>query len=132
MISRPELRWKAFWWACDWAILLGVLLGSLIPPDELHRAVPDINDKIMHCGAYFLMGMWFAGSMDTRKYGWLALSLIMLGGLIEFLQYFMGFGRDADWRDFVANSIGVIVALSIARAGLGNWMAWIERRFTRS
>jgi len=131
MISRPELRWTKFWWACDWLILLGVVLGSLIPPRDLEVVVPNINDKIMHCGAYFLMGFWFAGSMDPRNHRWLALLLIALGGAIEILQYYMGFGRDADWRDFLANSIGVVVALALARAGLGNWMAWIERRLIR-
>ena len=131
MISRPELRWTTFWWACDWLILLGVVLGSLIPPRELQVVVPNMNDKLMHCGAYFLMGMWFAGSMDPRKHRWLAILLVTLGGAIEILQYYMGFGRDADWHDFVANSLGVLVALAVARAGLGNWMAWVERRLIR-
>lgn len=131
MISRPELRWTKFWWTCDWLIVLGVVLGSLIPPEQLDTVVPSINDKIMHGGAYFLMGIWFAGSMDPRNHRWLAVALIALGGAIEILQYFMGFGRDADWRDFLANGIGVVVALALARAGLGNWMAWIERRLIR-
>lgn len=131
MISRPELRWTKFWWTCDWLLVLSVVLGSLVTPDELDSLVPSVNDKIMHCSAYFLMGMWFAGSMDPRNHRWLAVGLITMGGVIEILQYFMGFGRDADWRDFLANSIGVLVALALARAGLGNWMAWVERRLIR-
>jgi VanZ family protein len=132
MISRPELRWTTFWWACDWLITLGVILGSLIPPAEMHRVAPDINDKLMHAGAYFLMGMWFAGSLEPKKHGWLAIGLIALGGLIEILQYYMGFGRDADWLDFLADGLGAVLAISLARAGLGNWMAWVERRFVRA
>jgi VanZ family protein len=128
MISRPELRWTTFWWACDWMITLAVVLGSLIPPTEMSLITPIINDKLMHGFAYFFMGMWFAGSMDPRKHGWLALALILLGGAIEILQYFMGFGRDADWKDFLADIIGVVLAIGLARAGLGNWMAWVERR----
>ena len=129
MISRPELRWKTFWWMCDWAIMLGVIVGSLVPPEDLHRAIPDFNDKVMHCSAYFLMTMWFAGSLDPKKYTWLVVGMCLLGIPIEYLQYLMGFGRSADWRDVVANTVGVLTALALARAGLGNWMAWVERRF---
>ena len=30
--------------------------------------------------------------------------------LVEVLQYFMGFGRDADWHDVAADSVGISVA----------------------
>jgi VanZ family protein len=132
MISRPELRWTTFWWACDWLLTLAVVLGSLIPPAEMELVTPIINDKLLHGFAYFLMGMWFAGSMEPPKHGWLALGLVLLGGAIEILQYYMGFGRDADWKDFLADIIGVVLAITLARAGLGNWMAWVERRFASS
>ncbi len=34
-----------------------------------------------------------------------------LGAAIEVLQATMGFGRDGDWRDFAADSVGVATAL---------------------
>jgi hypothetical protein len=36
----------------------------------------------------------------------------------------MGFGRDGDWRDFVADSLGVLIALRILQAK----NAWVRRR----
>jgi VanZ family protein len=129
MISRPGLRWVPFWWACDWAITLAVVVSSLLPVDDLHQLAPDFNDKLVHFGAYFLMAMWFAGSMDPRRHGVLLVSLCGLGVLIEGAQGAMGLGREADWEDVVANSLGVLTGLALARAGLGNWMAWVERRF---
>ena len=131
MISRPELRWTAFWWACDWAITVAVVVSSLIPPPELPTVFTLFNDKMLHFGAYFFMAVWFAGSMNPRRYVWLAVGLCALGATIEWVQYLMGFGRDADWRDFVADSLGIFLALACARAGLGNWMAWVESRFVR-
>ena len=32
------------------------------------------------------------------------------GVLVEILQYLMGFGRDADWHDVAADSVGISVA----------------------
>ena len=32
---------------------------------------------------------------------------------VEILQATMGFGRDGDWRDLVADTLGVAVALAI-------------------
>jgi VanZ family protein len=131
MISRPGLRWVPFWWACDWAITLAVVVSSLLPADDLQRLAPDFNDKLMHFSSYFLMAMWFAGSLDPRRYGALLVSLCTLGALVEGAQYAMGLGREADWKDMLANALGALSALALARAGLGNWMAWIERRFVR-
>ena len=44
-------------------------------------------------------------------------------------------GRDADWRDMVANALGVIAGARLSRIGLGNWMvvhraAGCSRRLT--
>ena len=128
MIWRKELRWGRFWWLCDWAILLAVVLGSLMPPNEF--PVPTLfNDKALHFGGYFLMSFWFAGSLDRRRYVWVAVGLLLLGALIEVLQHLMGYGRDAELRDFVADAVGIALGLGIAFAGFGNWMAWIERQF---
>jgi VanZ family protein len=132
MISRPELRWTIFWWACDWSILAAVVFGSLTPPSQFPQAISLFNDKALHFAAYFLMAFWFAGSLERKRYVWVAVGLLVLGALIEVLQYWMGLGRAADWRDFVADALGIFLALSFARAGLGNWMAWVERQFVRA
>jgi VanZ family protein len=128
MISRPGLRWPSFWWVCDWLIVLVVVFASLMPPDQLHRSM-TFHDKLMHAGAYFFMTIWFAGSLDPKKYRWLILGMVLLGIFIECAQYLMPYGRSADWRDLVANIAGMSAALILARMGFSNWMAWIERRF---
>lgn len=132
MIWREELRWGRFWWFCDWALLIAVVVASLIPPKLITRPFELFGDKVLHSGAYLLMAFWFAGSLERKRYVWVAVGLCVLGALIEVLQYYMGFGRDADWRDFVADAIGVGVGLGIAWFGLGNWMAWVERQFIRA
>lgn len=131
MIWRRQLRWGRFWWACDWILAIAVVWGSLTPGNRLPHAVGFFNDKVLHFGAYLIMGLWFAGSVERRLYPLIAVLLCILGGAIEIVQYYMGFGRDADWMDFWADVGGVALAMALAYGGLGNWMAWIEQRFGR-
>lgn len=39
----------------------------------------------------------------------------------------MRLGRDADIMDFVADAVGISVALGLLYAGLGAWTGWVER-----
>ena len=54
------------------------------------------------------------------------------GGGIEIAQGAMGLGRDADILDFVADSVGVLIALIALYLGLGAWPRWIERLIWRT
>jgi hypothetical protein len=124
--APAKLRYSKLWWSIGWAIMAGVIYGSLDRPDTVAPFL--ISDKLMHFGAYWLMTMWFAGVLQRRRYPWLAVGLVLVGGAIELLQGAMGFGRDADWRDMVANTLGIVTALGVAYAGLGSWLVVIERR----
>ena len=128
MIWRRRLRWGNFWWACDWLLVVGVVWGSLTPGAELPRAVNFFNDKALHASGYFLLTFWFAGSLERAAWPIIAVVFAALGGFIEILQYWMGFGRDADLYDFYADLFGIGVALLLLYCGLGGWMEWVERR----
>jgi VanZ family protein len=129
--APAKLRYSKLWWGIGWSIIAVVIYGSLIRPDG--RDVPfEVSDKLVHFSAYWLMSIWFAGVLEKRRYPWLALALLAFGGAIELLQGAMGYGRDADWRDMIANTLGVFTALGVAYAGLGSWMVAIERQFAKS
>jgi VanZ family protein len=61
----------------------------------------------------------------------IAILMLLFGGGIEIAQGAMGLGRDADIMDFVADSVGVVVALIALYLGLGAWPRWIERLIWR-
>jgi len=44
----------------------------------------------------------------------------------------MGLGRDADVLDFVADSVGITLALILMYLGLGAWTRWVEGLIWRS
>jgi VanZ family protein len=56
---------------------------------------------------------------------------LLLGIAIEFAQYYMHAGREGDARDVLANCIGSVLGLAIARLGLARWpklAAWLLGR----
>jgi VanZ family protein len=95
-----------------WPVLAFVLWGELAPdvPDELHF----INDKLLHFGAYFVLGAMAGGAVRKRgRVKWVILGLILVGAVMELLQAQVG--RDASVYDQVANSIGAIAGALLAR-----------------
>jgi VanZ family protein len=47
-----------------------------------------------------------------RSLAWAILGVIALGGLLEILQALLG--RDAEFGDFIANTIGALTGLAVA------------------
>lgn len=106
-LPRP-LRVLAF------AVCVGVLLWlSLAPTDDLPGA-DLVWDKAQHAVAYVVL--MTAGLLLFPKHPWLLVGgALGLGLAIELLQATMGFGRQGDWRDVVANGVGVLTAFLAAR-----------------
>lgn len=123
--AGPHLRVPRFWWALGWGMVLFILYGTLEP----ERYVPDLHiwDKAEHAIAFFGLTFWFGGLVSRRRYPIVAFLLLLLGGGIEIAQGAMKWGRDEDIMDFVADSVGVSVALALLYLGLGAWTQWVER-----
>lgn len=127
-VREPKLRYAWLWWAIGYVLLVWTV------NDSLERHPPNFggifpNDKAIHFTGYFLLATWFAGVVRRSQYWLLGVLLVAFSGLIEIAQGLMHNGRDAEWLDLLANTIGVTTALVIASLGLGKWMVWIERLF---
>jgi VanZ family protein len=125
--SGPQLRLARLWWALGWGMVL-FILGSTLAPE---RYVPEVHlwDKAEHALAFFGLTLWFGGLLSRARYPAIAVVMLLLGGGIELAQGAMNWGRDADIMDFVADSVGISVALTLLYAGLGAWAQWVERFF---
>lgn len=124
-VAIRRLRLGPYWWAGGFLLALAILIGSLAAP----ASVPvRVSDDFVHFAGYGALGFWFAGLLERHRYPVLAVLLVAFGVAIEGMQYLMGFGRSADWRDVVANAAGIATALALAYAGLGAWMFYVERR----
>jgi VanZ family protein len=128
--ARPGLRLARWWWAIGWAMVAYITISCLEPA----RYVPDLHlwDKLEHALAFGGMAFWFGSLVRPRQYPLIALLMLLFGGGIEIAQGAMGLGRDADIMDFVADCVGVLVALIALYLGLGAWPRWIERLIWRT
>ena len=108
-----------------WPALAVVIWGELSPhPPELPG--PLMWDKLDHFIAYFGLAL-----LSTLAWGlkrslvWLFLGLVALGGGMEILQALLG--RDAEWGDFLANDLGILIGLGVAATYLAAPRQLVER-----
>ncbi len=104
--------------ALFWTALAVTLYFTLRP---ITVPVPG-SDKTQHAVTFGVLMALAIGAYPRSS--WLAWALLLsfVGGAIEVVQPF--FGRSQDVRDWIADMIGIAVALALA-AGLS---AWIRRR----
>jgi VanZ family protein len=107
MIPR-FVRIAVFAVACLVIVWLSVAPTSALPTVSLW-------DKFEHAGAY--LGLALLGSWAFPGRAWsLAIGLFALGVGVEIAQASMGWGRQGDPADALANTIGILIGLALARA----------------
>jgi VanZ family protein len=117
------------WIAASLLLLALVVWASLMPVPDVPG--PPNFDKLEHVSAYALLAVWFTGLLPRNRYAALAVALLGLGVLMEFLQRAMQLGRQADVLDVAANVVGIGAGIAIALWRTGGWAprveAWLSR-----
>ena len=109
----PWLRRAGLW--LFWPAVAVVVWGQLTPqPPSL---VENHWDKAQHFTAYFGLSLLATLAWGRRRgLIWILLAIIAMGAVMEVLQGMVG--RDADWLDEVANSLGALTGMGLALAYL--------------
>jgi hypothetical protein len=105
-----------------YALATGVVLYMCLAPTPDVPGASLLWDKAEHAITWAIL----TGSgllLSPRRPRAIVLYSLGLGAGIEVLQAAMNFGRQGDWRDFAADSIGVGVAL-LAWMLLRRWLGW--------
>ncbi len=118
------LRYRGWWQAAGYALIIVLTVNSLVPWPQLEDA-PDHFDKWLHGGAYLILTLWFCGVHERRHWLLVVAGLLLLGAAIELAQGRTGY-RQADLADMAANASGIAVGLGLAAAGAGAWCRWLE------
>ena len=129
------LQYAGLWRVLSLILLLGVLAGMLSPAiwfDNKADALTWIEnaDKWLHAVTFLFLSIWFAGLWERRAYWRVATGLLLFGFVVEGCQLLVSY-RTADWLDIAANTLGIIVGMLAATAGLGGWGLWVEARYSR-
>ncbi len=128
---RHARRWKI----ASLILLLLVLLAAMLPlvwlfPNKV-KALSWFThaDKWLHGVTFVVLAVWFAGQYRSRSYWRIGVGLMLFGLLIELCQLMVSY-RMADWIDIGANTVGIIVGLTVAMAGVGGWSLRVEDWYT--
>ena len=132
MSSLHAFRWPRLWVGA-WVLMMGsVVMGSLLPSDDLPRRLFPGADKLQHMAGYAALSgyavMLFA---NRRGRGMAAVGLVLLGVLIEGAQSALTTSRQADPMDMLANLLGVGLGQALAATGVAGWLQRIESRLAR-
>lgn len=101
-------RWPRPIRLAAYALATAILLYMCFAPSD---DLPKVNiwDKEEHAIAWFVLAATGLMLSPRRPRG-IALFSFGLGAAVEVAQRLMGFGRDGDWHDVAADSIGIVVA----------------------
>lgn len=128
-IYAAALKYPRMWFGGGLLIATVITVLSLIPPGDLPPM--GVSDKLEHTVAYVVLAFWFASVIARYDYFWLFWCLVAFGGAIELAQGAMQLGRQAEWRDLVADGVGSLIGILLAMTPLGGWTKLIERRLPR-
>lgn len=118
------LYYKRIWFALGILLLLGIVIGSLIPVSriEIHT-----SDKIIHVLMYLLLMAWFAQIMEARLHLRIAIFFVSLGLFLEYAQHATGY-RSFEWGDVLANFAGVAVGWVLGHTILSRALSLLDER----
>jgi len=105
----PWLRRAGLW--LFWPAVVVVVWGQLTPQPP--SMVENNGDKVLHFTAYFGLALLATLAWGRRRsLIWVLLAIIAMGAVMEVLQGMVG--RDADWHDQVANTLGALTGMGLA------------------
>ena len=102
-----------------------VLIGILMPGDGVPSVGIPHLDKVVHCGMFGCVTVCYYWDYykEYKKAPYLCLTIatvVLFGVLTEIMQVYVP-GRSCDYRDLIADTIGIILATIVAR--------WIVKKY---
>jgi VanZ family protein len=105
---KDSTMFKAlFWCALAFALVMALL------PHPPHLPIDSFGDKFEHMLAFATLSILGATAYPAMPLPRLGERLSFLGAIIEVLQSIPSLHRDCDIKDWIADTIAVIVALGI-------------------
>lgn len=120
------LHWRGFWLSGGVALVLFVTFFCLRPSTGGEQFFAN-SDKWAHFLAFFALAGMLLALVERRYYASVCLGLLAFGGAIEIAQYFMPYGRAAEWLDLAADGLGILAGSFLSWSIRESWLQRIER-----
>ena len=99
-----------------YALACAILLYLTLAPGQDVPGVGLIWDKAEHAISWAVLTG--AGLLLSTKRRWaIGVFAFVFGAAIEVLQAILPFGRDGDWHDLAADTVGIVAAYAV-------WLIW--------
>jgi len=126
-----SLRFGKLWLVLGWMLVALVVILSLWPkPPELIDF--EQSDKLSHIIAYMILMLWFSNIYPQSSSRLrLSIGFFAMGVCLEFLQSMTEY-RQSSYADMLANGIGILVALYLAKTRLATCLLHLDTWLVRS
>lgn len=126
------LKLQKLWLTIGMFLIVFIVVLGVIPVPEDKMPIFPYADKVLHIIGYLLLMLWFCNiffNLPVRIK--LALGFVILGSLIELVQYFLPY-RSFEALDLVANSLGIGFGLILSLSSLDKILKKTENIITKS
>ncbi|TWT56556.1 VanZ family protein [Allorhodopirellula solitaria] len=107
-----------------------IFTGTHLP--VIPGGMPRINDKVLHFTAFFILATLLCYCTTSKRVwprvGWIIATCLIYGVVDELTQALVR-GRTPDVKDFFADALGTLAAVSLYFGIRAVWRSW--RRATR-
>lgn len=124
----PTHKLRKLWLSTGWLLVALVTYLSLVPDPPTIDAAG--SDKVAHVLAYGTLMLWFLQLYPIYRRPIIAVGLIAMGILLEFLQGFTA-ARSSEYMDMVANTGGVMLGWLLGKTRLSTALEALERQIMR-
>ena len=124
-----KFRYAKVWLTLGWLLVALIVFLSLWPkpPQPLEF---EQSDKIYHVIVYMTLMLWFANIYAQRSSQLqLSMGFFVMGVCLEFLQGMTKY-RTFSYTDMLANGIGILVALYLAKTSLATYLLRLDTWLT--
>jgi VanZ family protein len=121
--SGVGFRYLRMWQAIGVIFVIAAFVVSL-GPYPVRSSIHNL-DKILHAATYAGLAYWFTQLSIRRRHVWVALGLVAMGILIEYLQSFTR-TRTPDLYDALANSLGVALGWGVTFTPAGRLLSTVD------
>jgi len=113
-----------------WLTIIGYL--CLAPSDDFKKVPIEIPyfDKSVHFGLFLVLALIVAGLNQTRPSSFHKLGIpafaFMYGVFIEIAQSKFTTTRSGDWRDVLADTLGILIGIWLFKKLNPKWQRWFQ------